>query len=464
MTTHTSLLLASLLIIPCLSTNTQARVNIVNTGLSLSYDFDDRQYEDRDDDEYQSIAITPQIHFISTGIKDRFEIQASPSIKYDLIDSETNWDNDLLLAAERGISKNWRLIGSNSLRRSDNYESSSSFYGQTTQDNSPELSADFGRSRYWRNTFDLTSEHLYGQQNALDFGFNYIILRNDESEERTYEDYDRYTGSITNQHRFNQKWQTVTDFSVVKGEFEDTGSIALLTEEESLSDDLMEYRLLLTGENNFSRQITLSLFYNYIGTRYDEDVQVDGDIHQVQFRGVHNYSRQTTITLGVGPSYEKSEGLDANIGGNGIAEFTHRSERGSFTFGVEKLYDVDNFSGTNERGFVDSWETHLLADYQILSDLVLDGYIRYTYEDRDDLPTSLSDSLTSTDPSGDIILEEYHNDIFVSGIGLRYNFLRNYTASLDYTFSKQESDRLGKDYDDHRILVSLSWAQDILRW
>ena len=477
MTTQTSLLLAGLLVIPCLSTNTQARVNIVNTGLSLSYDYDDRKYETvntsgdlgervdfSDNNDYRSIAITPLIRLISTGLKDRFEIQASPSLRYDLIDSETDWDHNFSLAVERSINKNWRLIGSNFLLRSDYYDSSFSSDSETTQDTSLELSADFGRSQYWRNTFNIDSEHLYGQESVVDFGFSYIILRNDDSEFRTYEDYDSYEGSITNEHRFNQKWRELTEISVIRGEFETTGLSDLLTGDDSLSDDLMEYHLLLTGENNFSRQTTLSLFYNYIGTKYDDSLQVDGDIHQVQLRWIHNYSRQTTITLGAGPSYEKSEDQDSNTGGNGIAEITYRSEHGSFTFGVEKLYDVDNFSGTTERGFVDSWETRLLADYQILPSLVIDGHIRYTYEDRNDRPARLSDSFSSTDPSGDIILEEYHNDIFVSNIGLRYNFLRNYTASLEYTFTKQESDILGDDYDDHRVLVSFSWEQNILHW
>lgn len=464
MLTPKPLLTATLLLLTFFSVNAQARVNIINTGLSFSYDLDDRRNEDKDDDNYQSLAITPKIHLTSTGLKDRFEIRASPSIKYDIIDSETNWDNDLFLTAERSISKNWRLTATDSLLRTDHYESSTRSDTPTTQDSTPELSADFGRARYWRNTFNLTSEHLYGQQSTLNFGFDYNILRNDESENKTYTDYDRYTGSITNQHRFNQKWRAITTLSVVKGTFDDTGPITLLTEESPLSDDLMEYRLRLTGENDFSRQTTVSLSYNYIGTRYDEDLQVDGNVHQAQLRWIHNYSRRTEIILGAGPSYEKAEGQDSNIGGNGVAQITYKGQRGSLTFGIEKHYDAENFAGTKEQGIVDKWETQLNADYQILASLRINGRIRYTYEDRTDTRDTLSDSLASTAPSSDIILEEYHNDIFVSGIGLHYSFLKDYTANLEYTFSKQESDRASDEYDDHRILVSISWAQDIFSW
>ena len=469
-------LLTSAFFLTLLTTNAQARVNLVNTGLSLSYDFEDRQYEDintnrdlsdtvsgNNDEEYQSIALTPQIRFISTGIKDRFEVLASPSIKYDLLNYETDWDNNLFLAAERSMNKNWRLIGSNTLLRTDYYESTTSSDSQTTQNSTPELSADFGRTRYWQNTLNLTTEHLYGQQSLLDFGFNYVLLRNDESDDQTYEDYDRYEGSITNEHRFTPDWSSIVNLSVIRGDFENTGLVSSLSEEELLSEDLMEYRFRLTGKNNYSRQTTISLTYDYIGSRYDEDLQVDGDIHQAQLRWLHNYSRQTTITLGAGPSYEKSEGQDSNIGGNGIAEIIYQGQRGSLTLGVEKIYDVDNFSGTNERGFVDTWETRLLADYQLLAALTIDGQLRYTYEDRNDLSVLLDDSL-STNNSNNLALDEYHVDTFIAGVGLRYDFLENYTTSLAYTFLKQESDILGDDYDDHRVILSLSWQQDLLRW
>jgi hypothetical protein len=458
MTTYKSILLAGLLFVPYLTTNAEARVNIATTGLTLAYDYDDRKYETgstNDDDDYQSIDVTPFIQLISTGIKDRIEIRASPTIRYDLIDSETDWDNDFFLSAERSITKNWRIIGSNSLLRTDYYESSTSTDTETTQDTSPELSADLGRNRYWQNTFDLASEHLYGQQSSLSFGFNYIILRNDESDDITYDDYDRYEGRITNEHRFSQDWRTITNLSAVKGDIETVDPTSLIVEDKSLSDDLMEYRFRITGENDYSRQTIVSLTYDYIGTRYDEDLQVDGDIYQAQLRWIHNYARQTTITLGAGPSYEKSEGQDSNTGYNGIAEINYQGQHGSLTLGAEKRYDVDNFSGTTERGFVDTWETRLLADYQILSNLIIDSRLSYAYEDRTD---------SSTDTNGYIILERYNNDIYVSGVALRYNFLRNYTASLEYTFTKQESDVVGDDYDDHRVLVSLSWTQDIIRW
>ncbi|MFT5701034.1 MAG: hypothetical protein ACI8ZB_003922 [Desulforhopalus sp.] len=468
MTTQKAAITASLLLLALFPATSFARSNSVDTGISISYDYDDRQYDtisgaattDRDDD-YQTIAISPLIRFISSSRKDRFEIQASPSIKYDLLDSETDWDNDLYLAAERSVNKSWRLIGSNSLIRNDYHDSLLSSDTDNSVSSSPELSDNYGRTRYWQNTLNLASEHTYGQESLVNFGFAYTLLRNDESDFQSYDDYDRYVGSVTNEHRFNQDWSTTTDLSVVRGDFETIAPSTLLTESDTVSDDLMEYHFLTTLENQYTRQTTLGLSYNYIGTKYDEDIRVDFDIHQLQLTWSRIFARQTTVTLGAGPSYEKSEGRDSNVGGNGIAEIEYQAQHGSVTFGVEKSYGVDNFSGTEERGFIDYWDTHLLFDYQIMSNLTLDGQIRYRYEDREQF-TDDALGLSETDLVNNF--EEYNTEEFVTGLGLSYNFLQNYTASMQYTFTKQESEIVGDNYDDHRFLFTLSWEQNWLRW
>jgi len=61
-------------------------------------------------------------------------------------------------------------------------------------------------------------------------------------------------------------------------------------------------------------------------------------------------------------------------------------------------------------------------------------------------------------------LEEYHNDIYTVGAGLSYNFKQFYTAGISYTFIRQDSDRIGQDYDDHRLLLTLSWEKELFRW
>ena len=100
--------------------------------------------------------------------------------------------------------------------------------------------------------------------------------------------------------------------------------------------------------------------------------------------------------------------------------------------------------------------------------LLLGGWLGYRYEDRADPAVALARVLTSDVPIAladeEDSLEEYNKERYVAGANMRYDFSRYYSASLNYTFTHQESERIGDDYDDHRLLLTLSWEQEWLRW
>jgi hypothetical protein len=150
--------------------------------------------------------------------------------------------------------------------------------------------------------------------------------------------------------------------------------------------------------------------------------------------------------LGIGPTYEKTEGQSANWSENGIAEVNYAFQHGFINFLVEKTYDVDNFSGSDERGAVDTWESRLAGSYQLKKDIALSGRLSYINEDREE-------------EGGD-----FQRDRYIAGTVLSYTFWQYYTASIDYTFTKQESDRERDDYEDHRVLLTLSWEKELFRW
>lgn len=440
-----------------------ARTNTVTTGLSMSYDIDDRQFEtasterdmgseDQSNDndsmyDYERFTIQPKIHFISDSKKDHFELKVAPTVKYDLIGSDTDWDTDLFLSGDSEITKSWQARGSTSFLRKDSADTS------TGDTDDPQLSSDIGRSRYWQNSLKFGSKHLYGQQSFVDLGFDSTFLRYDDSDVDNLQDYDRYVVRLKNGHRFDTKWKSTANLDVTRGEYE--------MSEDELSDDLMEYRFLADVAYKSTRQHNVSLKYNYIGTRYDEALQEDGDIQQIRITSQYDFSRQLSVTLGGGPSYQKSEDRDANWGGNGIGELTYSSKHSSVNFSVEKAYDVENFSGTTQRGFVDYWDTRFSVEYALLAQLDFDGHISYRYEDREE-PSTASQSILEGDDT--LSVTEYHQDYYTTGVGLQYTFMQNYGASLRYTFTKKESEQIGEDYDDHRLLLTLSWNQEIYRW
>ncbi len=475
------------LVLILLPTTPFARTNKMTTGLSTSYDYDDRQSEpatqnpatnivlgkeaNTSENNYSRLVIRPLLDFVSDSQEDHFELRANPSLKYDLLGYQTDWDNDLFLSAERSITKAWQLNASNAFLRSDYHDPLSGETvdsgNQNIPSSTPGLSSDPGRTRYWRNTLTVGSKYLYDQQSLVGLGADFIVLRNDESKLiNNYKDYDRYTFHLNNEHRFNTTWKTLADLSFVRGNYYDAAPNAATSEvapgltRNNLSSDLNEYHLVATVENNYFRQNKLLLNYNYIGTQYDEGLRNNDEIHQSRLSWRRDFSQQLNTTLGGGPSYEKTEGQDGNWGENGIAEINYLIQHGSFTFAVEKRYDVDNFSGTDARGFIDYWDTHFLFNYELFDHITLDGRIAYRYEDRKDPVAVTGSPLISSDPT----LVEYRKNLVTTGLGLHYAFLRYYSAGLNYTFTRQNSDRIGDDYDDHRLLFSLSWKQEWLRW
>ncbi len=471
-----------------------ARTNILTAGLSTSYDYDHPQYEtatpdpqagtvvaaDSRDEDTSSLALTPLLRWNSNSQDDQFELSAAPSIRYDMIESESDWDAALALSYTRSLTRAWRLSAANAFVRSDSYdpEGESTVYVPETesQNTSPELAANRGRSRYWRNTTNVASEYQYEQDSLVRLAFDYEVLRNDESELRSYEDYDRSAVTVTHNHRYTPFWTTGVEASLVRGEYDETVvSAAPASPDETVpaettgtglveelgTSDLWEYHLLAGVENTSFQRNRLGLAYTYVGTVYDEELEYDQDIHELQATWRHEYSQHLTTTLGGGPSYLKTEGQDATWGGNGIAAIDYRLEHGALGLAVEKGYEVDNFSGTDERGVVNFWNTRLYGNYQVVVDVTLTGLLEYRYEDRED-PTVAPP--TATVDGTDTTLSEYTNKQFTAGGGLTYAFMRYFSAALHYTFIRYESERIGEDYDDHRLLLTLSWEQEWLRW
>ncbi len=459
-----------------------AGTHSLTTGLAISYDQQERQYDAAviDDDDYQRIRITPSLQYIfSANAHDTLEIRLAPSLSYDVEDGETDWEyNDFLVSFQKAISRNWRVDGSNSFLRTDDQDSQSDRSDDVdvpvSNTDAPTLSNDPGRTKYWRNNLQLGTDYTYREASLVHFGLGYNVLRNDDSENESYDDYDRYVFNIRNEHRYNVKWSTVVDLSFVRGEYEETDleaaqgvvdaiapALDLEVTQEALSQDVNEYRLTASLENHSFRQNVISISYDFIASEYDDVLQDDSNVHQAQLTWQRQYSPHLSTTLGAGPSYEKTDGLDANYGGNGIAAVDYQMQRSSVSFQVEKRYDVENFSGTDDRGFVDLWDATLTANYELARDLTIDCRLSYRFEIREEPALNIDGEVAE----GNLInLEEYDTDIYRVGVGLNYNFLRYYSVSLNYTFTEQESDRQDKVYDDHRILLTLSWEQEWLRW
>lgn len=453
-----AVVILGLLTVPVIS---YSRVNSLTGGIGTSYDYSVRTYDDgQNDSDYQSIALRPMLDFVSTSERDRLQLRVAPALKYDLENEETDWDSSVMVAADRFVTKRWQLQFSDTFVRSDYYDEDTNFASrpldpslERPEISDPALSTDLGRKRYWKNSLNLSSTHFYQQESSVGVGFNYIALRNDDSGSRGYDDYDRYVLSLTDVHRFNPIWQTRAKFDYVIGNYDESPDIFLPSATDQLSRDLSEYRLMLNVDNNSIVHNPLSLYYSYIRTNYDASLRDDISLHQLRLTWMREFSPRLYTRLGAGPSYSKADNGDANWGANGVAELNYLLERGFINFKVEKSYEVDNFSGNYERGSTDTWDSSFSFQYQLQQNLRASGSLSYLYEDRQN---QFSDIV--------VIADEYHRDVYIAGLGLGYNFWRNYTAGIDYEYINQDSERDFDSYDEHRILLTLSWQKELYRW
>ena len=127
-------------------------------------------------------------------------------------------------------------------------------------------------------------------------------------------------------------------------------------------------------------------------------------------------------------------------------------------------------SGSGDRGLVDFWDARLAGNYNLTQNLALRAELGYLFEDRSDLAVAAGRLIATGETVGGVgeegiaELEQYERDRYRAGLGASYTFLRNFTASVDYFYLKQETDRLNDNYDDHRILLTISWAKELFRW
>ena len=318
-----------------------SRVNSLTGGIGTSFDYSDRSYDPdrRNTEDYRSIALDPMINFTSTSEKDRFQLRAAPSIKYNLEDEETDWDSNVTVAADRFIYKSWQLQFSDTFIRSDYYDEGTNIASDPVDPSpgvpevsDPTLSTDLGRRRYWNNSLRVYSNHFYREDSLFQMGVNYIALRNDDSGIRGYDDYDRYALSLLDEHRFNPIWKTTAELTYIIGNYDELLDNIDIVPGRDLSRDLTEYRVLLGVENDSITHNPLTLNYYFIDTDYDQILREDVYIHQMRLTWRRDFSPHLYTRLGAGPSYGKADGGDGNWGGNGIAAVNYTMEHGFLNF------------------------------------------------------------------------------------------------------------------------------------
>ncbi len=463
--------IVSLFVFPALllgmAFSAEARDNLLSGGVITALDFDDRNNRGDvaddvvvEDEKTTRFVISPFIRITSTAERDAFEVYYAPGFSWNLEESDYYTNHDLSLTAHRFVTRQWRMSFSDIYAFTDDSGATSGVTSSDavdgddsiTVDPDSDLSGDAGRRRYQTNRLNILSEYTYIEDSVFSLGYTFSILKNEDTGIGGYEDYDRHEGYLGLSYRLDPQWKVIFDGRFMRGLFDppDLG----IDDIPGLSSDLKEYRVDLTLESDVFPHDPLYLLYGYIGTKFDEELRYDSDVHQLTLGWQREFSPRMTFGLGGGPSYEKTEGSKGTSHYNAHMDFTYIIEHGSLTLGAAGGLDQNNFGGTNQRGTVEFWELNGSFTYALTQNLSGTLFGSYEEEDREDVIAT----------GADIGLQEYNIERYTAGADIRYDFMRYYFATASYTYTNQDSERLRSDYDEHRIYLSLGVEKDFFRW
>ncbi len=508
--------------------NGMAGMSSVDVGAGVSYDFSDKKYgnpspQKNDDgaettkesdpvdspkhEQGNDAALVTRFHYIYTYNKDdTFELFVAPSLHYDFSDDEKEVSlqyNDVRVSFFKNITGHWSVFGENTFSLSENNDKTDGSEDVAAEESAaegggeaattgadadptaaPGLAEENDDVLYYRNHTALSARYLYGQNNSLQFGVSYDLLREDaDGVDLQANDYDRYTLQAENSHRFNSSWGTTLRGSYVRGKYKeqvvvlpsvenpeyDEEAVAegtsteppMLEEiEKQINNDVTEYYFSGSIINFFDAENTFSLEYNHIGVVYDGEERNNSTIHKGQLHWQHRFSEMLTGSLRGGPAWKKIDGGDSYFGLNGSAELRYLQKLWSYGLQISKVYDVENFDGTDKRGSVERLKYSLNADCQLSKRFSLQGVLGYTEEQGDELLIERSEdtkeAVTST--------SEYEKKMWQASLGLKYHLLEEVNAGLRYSFSHLDAEEEEDSYDEHKVMMTLDWAREWLRW
>ena len=484
-----------------------ARLNTLTGGISVNYDHDETTYDTEDisidestdtelaenipeetsidtrDNLLRKFSISPSFIFETKSSIDNITIRYNPSFGYDDEDSQSEVDHNFQFSAYRDFTSNLRFNFNNKFIYSDDPE-------LLPENESSDYNED--RKRFWTNDLELHSSYDYANNSSIGGGYNFRVLRNDDTGLGGYEDYDKHTASLDLRHQFTHSWNIIFKTSYTKGLFDPPDqevvdvventindiSPAVIEDinSDELSNDLSEYRTTSIVNWAFSPNKTFSIAHSYIGSNYDAILQNDSTLHNFTLGTKYQYNKRIDFELGGGPSYEKTDTFDANWDYNAHFDLAYQfAKKSNLSAGIEKNYDIQNFSYGNsglykEQGLTDYWKFEIKLSHTIMQNLNSSLWVNYRDEQQENLLYELVNSEDTGEDLEALDNETFREEtlinrsIYEAGASLTYNFLQWYTTSVRYVYRQQDSDESNDSYDEHRVLVTLSVQKELFRW
>ena len=477
-----------------------ARDTKVGLGIGTSYEYYSRSYDNDqavgnaeatappvetaaaslNDDQYNRLRLTPLVTLLSESSRDVLSLRYSPSLRYDDESSDHDVDHDLNATYTYSLTKDWKLLlGENYVFTDQNIsnQTSQDVSNQTSQSSGGgELSDNQGRRKYWKNDLSLSSVYHYWEDSSVTMGYALgHLTHTDVLATSSYEDYVRHTVSLGGIHRLSSTWRLSADGSYSRGLFEQTenSGAAAQTGANGVAEDdndLSEYRASTQLESSHFEHQLLTLRYGFTGVEYDDANLNATSLHDLTAGWQWQLAKDTSFYLGAGPSYNKVEEQEGNWGYNATARLRYTLERSTFEASLAHGYDVQNFTGTNERGLREYWQSRLDFSHQVIEDVSLKLFTFYRDEDQDEVSAQQAAATGGVTGAGEVEqainyeTTTFNRERLGLGTSIDYKFAHWYALGLSYNYLMQDSEKENDSYDEHRFVVSLSMEMDVFNW
>jgi len=286
------------------------------------------------------------------------------------------------------------------------------------------------RRTYWRNSGEARMSYQFGAENTLAAGYRQSYLENNDP---TVDDGREQTPFATVTFWLNRENGLRLGYEYKKADF--------WREQGTAGDDYTGNSGSITYMHRFGPHVTTSLGYTYTDRDFDGDTE-DYKIHEGNFTYAQTFSPNLSLSLGLGYFVQDNEVSDNETGYSYNLSVTRQ-------IGQHTTMIVGGAGGWNEayleaerRGFSKYWSWNARIEHQLAQPLscFLGGSYR---NDKDDTARRWK--------------------TIRGNVGLRYSFLRWYSAGLEYTYAKRDDDVNADDYTDNMVMFTISAAK-LMRW
>ncbi|SPD74971.1 hypothetical protein PITCH_A400006 [uncultured Desulfobacterium sp.] len=396
-------------------------------SVSLSEEYDDNLDLESSNEESDYITtISPGVNFSLLSENTQLGLMYFPGFVWYADNTEydtTTHDGSLTLG--QAISEHLRFDFTDTIVKSDEpLESTEGVEGVRHT-----------RDTYWRNTGNADLRYIFGPENSLRVGYSNSYLKN-EAEDVDDGTIQRPNTSIL--YHFDIRNAVELNYGYTKANF---WRDELLPGDEAESD-YTGHEPGLRYIYTFSPHTTGSLGYVFTTRRFKDDTEEeDYDVHDGTVGLEHAFSSDLSASASVGYFIQKNDFSDDEDGYSYDAALTKTFRRGSMSIGGRGGWDESTLQAES-RGFTKFWSADTSMEYQILEPLT--GYAAGSYRHDKD--------------------EDDQKWITTRGnCGLRWEFLRWYSLSLDYSYAERDDDVDMDDYSVNRVMMIFT-ASRLIRW